>query len=293
TGLKLQFPELGGFLFVGRTKEGFSTNKMMVGYYGVFSERNAANDAFIPILADGLRWTAVGFGGKLVYNVGVFADPWSEKHSFNKNDWQFVGRAVWLPFAVPDSGDVLHLAADARYAAADDGMLQYRSKPEAFLAQSFAVDTGELEASRSTMLGVEAYYHPGPWLLGGEYYVNQVSSMPADDPLFHGGEIFAAYMITGEKHPYNGRAGVFLDVTPKRSLVNGGPGAWEIALRATYVDLDSGTIAGGTFFRVTPVLNWYVTDVLRFEAMYGYGVLDRFGMSGGAQYFLTRMQIAL
>jgi hypothetical protein len=39
--------------FLGRTKQGFSTNKFMVGYYGWFNERSAANDAFLPILADG------------------------------------------------------------------------------------------------------------------------------------------------------------------------------------------------------------------------------------------------
>jgi phosphate-selective porin OprO/OprP len=55
TGLKLTIDALHGFFFVGRTKEGFSTNKLMVGYYGWFNERSAANDAFLPILADGIR----------------------------------------------------------------------------------------------------------------------------------------------------------------------------------------------------------------------------------------------
>jgi phosphate-selective porin OprO/OprP len=297
TGLNLQVPELGGYLFIGRTKEGFSTNKLMVGYYGWFNERSAANDAFIPILADGARWTASVFGGKLIYNIGAFADAISDKESFNKNDWQVAGRAVWLPLAQPDSKTdvrpVLHLAVDARVAGANDGFLQYRSKPEAFLAQSYAVDTGKFEASRSTMLGVEAYYARGPLSSGTEYFFNKVSSSSTNDPFFHGGEVFVAYLLTGETHPYNFRGGFFQDVVPAKSFFSGGPGAWELALRCSYVDLDSGLIAGGKFTRITPLLNWYMSDTLRFEAAYGYGMLDRDGLQGTTQFFQTRIQLSI
>ncbi len=291
TGLRIAVQELGGYLFLGRTKEGFSTNKFMVGYYGWFNERSAANDAFLPILADGARWTASVLGGKLVYNVGAFADPLSDDESFNKNDWQVAARAVWLPLGGSSEDGMLHLAGEARYAGANDGFLQYRSKPEAFLAQENAVDTGMFEASRSTMLGAEAYYVHGPLSSGLEYFVNQVSSTPANDPFFHGGEIFVAYMFTGETHPYKQEGGYWEDVTPARTFFSGGCGAIELALRASYVDLDSETIQGGKFFRVTSLVNWYLTSALRFEAAYGYGLLDRFDLVGGTHFFQTRVQV--
>jgi phosphate-selective porin OprO/OprP len=185
TGVTLQVPELGGYLFLGRTKEGFSSNKLMGGYFGVFSERSAANDALVQLLADGARWTASALGGRLIYNFGAFADPLSDKQTFNRNDWQFVGRAVWVPFAQDDSKPIVHLAANARYAGANDGVLVYRSKPESGLAQTNVVDTGEFAASRATTFGVEAYYRPGPLMLSTEYYVTGVSSTPMSDPVFH------------------------------------------------------------------------------------------------------------
>ena len=43
------------YFFVGRTKEGFSMNKVMNGYAGWAMERQMAIDV-IPILADGLKW---------------------------------------------------------------------------------------------------------------------------------------------------------------------------------------------------------------------------------------------
>ena len=142
TGLMIEVPELWGDFFVGRTKEGFSTNKIMVGYQGWTQERATANDAFIPILADGIKWSGYVPNGKLVYNLGFFRDDLSETESFNKNDNQAVGRVVFLPFGGKDP-TVLHLALDLRYGQSDDGFLRYRSKPESFLAQDYVIDTGE------------------------------------------------------------------------------------------------------------------------------------------------------
>src|SRR6185295_12767535 len=52
TGFMIGFPELSGRLFIGRTKEGYSLSKVMVGYHGWSMERSPALDAFVPILAD-------------------------------------------------------------------------------------------------------------------------------------------------------------------------------------------------------------------------------------------------
>src|SRR6185503_15533023 len=101
-------------------------------------ERAAINDAFLPILADGVKWTGNLAGGKFVYNLGWYGDELSENESFNKNDQQFIARGVWLPFTGTDRG-LLHLALEARYAGANDGNLQYRAKPESAEATSYAI----------------------------------------------------------------------------------------------------------------------------------------------------------
>ena len=292
TGLMVDVPELSGDIFIGRTKEGFSTNKIMVGYFTWTAERATMNEALIPILADGVKWTGRIPSGKLVYNVGYFKDELSETESFNKNDSQLVGRAVWLPNARSDK-PLLHLAVEARFAEANNGQLQYRSRPEVSSAQSYAIDTGKFPADHANAVGVEAYYRPGPLMFGMEYFVNQVSSQQTDNPLFHGGEVFAAYLFTGEVRPYNTRGAFFEAVSPARTVFEGGPGAWEAVLRYSYTDLNSGTIRGGRFWRITPMVNWYLSDNVRMEFTYGYGVLDRFGLTGATQFFQTRLQLLL
>ena len=41
------------------------------------------------------------------------------------------------------------------------------------------------------------------------------------------------------------------------------------------------------------MVNWHLTDNIRLEFSYGYGVLDRFGIKGGTQFFGTRIQFQL
>jgi phosphate-selective porin OprO/OprP len=126
-----------------------------------------------------------------------------------------------------------------------------------------------------------------------EYYLNQVNSVETNNPFFQGGEIFAAYLLTGEIRPYNARGAYFERISPSRPVFEGGPGAWEFVLRFSYTDLDSGTIHGGTFWRLTPTVNWHLSDNVRMEFTYGYGVADRFGLTGGIQFFQTRLQLQL
>jgi phosphate-selective porin OprO/OprP len=264
----------------------------MVGYQGWTNERSTMNDALIPILGDGIKWTGRTPDGHFVYNLGYFYDEWSQAESFNKNDSQAVGRLVWLPFMGTDK-PLLHLAVEGRHAQANDGQLQYRSKPESFQAQSYAIDTGKFPASYADAIGIETYYQPGPLMFGMEYFFNQVHSPETNNPFFHGGEIFAAYLFTGERHPYNSKGAFFEAVSPARPVFEGGPGALEAVLRYSYSDFDSGTIQGGKFWRITPMLNWHLSDNVRLEFVYGYGMLDRFGLKGGTQFFQTRLQLQL
>jgi len=64
-------------------------------------------------------------------------------------------------------------------------------------------------------------------------------------------------------------------------------------LRYSYADLDSGLIQGGKFWRLTPVLNWHLSDNVRLEFVTGYGVLDRFGIQGHILFAQTRLQLQL
>jgi phosphate-selective porin OprO/OprP len=288
TGVMIAVPELKGHVFVGRSKEGISLNMVMVGYAGWTMERSTTVVATVPLLADGVKWMGYFPKRHVLYNVGWYTDVLSEGQSFSSYDNQFVARVGWLPI-LEEKGTLLHVALAGRYGLVNDRTLRLRSRPEFNVAPYF-VDTEPFAARDTRLAQGEVYYRPGNWLFGTEYFVQRVNAIDLPDPLVHGGDAVVSWLITGETRKYNMAGGYFLAVSPKRTVVQGGPGAWEAVLRLSYIDLDDGTIHGGRFWRLTPMVNWYLTDHLRLELAYGVGQLDRFGLVGTTQFLQSRLQ---
>jgi phosphate-selective porin OprO/OprP len=204
TGVMIEMPEISRASLCGRSKEGFSLNKIMVGYAGWTQERSTINDATIPILADGIKW--LGYAPKihLLWNVGAIRRLLSEGQGFSTYDNQFVGRVAWLPYLSTDGGRLLHLGINLRYGHPNEGTLKLRSRPESFPSPYF-VDTGDFAAKSTRMTSLEAYSRRGSVLIGSEYFFQKVDALNRANPLFHGGEVAATWLITGETRSYNTR----------------------------------------------------------------------------------------
>jgi phosphate-selective porin OprO/OprP len=170
--------------------------------------------------------------------------------------------------------------------------MRLKSRPEANPAPQF-IDTGKFPSDRSNSIGGEAYYASGSWMFGSEVYAHHFNSPTSGNPTFVGGDVVASYIITGESRPYNTATAIFGFVPVTKSVFKGGPGAWEVLLRYSTLDLNGGTIQGGKFTRITPMVNWYLSKDVRLELAYGYGVLDRFGMKGVTQFFQARIQLTM
>jgi phosphate-selective porin OprO/OprP len=64
-------------------------------------------------------------------------------------------------------------------------------------------------------------------------------------------------------------------------------------LKVSYSNLTNGPIQGGILWRITPMINWYLTDNVRWEFAYGYAVLTRFELRGATMFFQSRIQLRL
>src|SRR4029077_11384394 len=128
---------------------------------------------------------------------------------------------------------------------------------------------------------------------GLEYFFQRADAPASGNPFSHGGEAMMSWLITGETRTYNTRGGYFNQISPKRPVFAGGPGAWELVAHVSNVDLDGGAITGGKFWRFTPLVNWSGSDHVRLAFVYGYGSLDRFGLIGKTRFFQTRLQLQL
>jgi phosphate-selective porin OprO and OprP len=297
SGITIGVPELKGIIFVGRTKEGFSLVKVMNGHSPWTAERQMALDV-IPIMADGIKWLGYLPKSRIFWNLGYFNDVISKGQGFSTFEWQYVARVGWLPIYDKEKSKVLHVATNLSYAKPLDGKIVLRSRPEANPAPQI-INTGTFDANHSNHIGAEIYYSTGNLLLGSEVMVhnftsNKDASSNSDNHSFFGGDIVLTYLFTGTKRPYNTSNGnIFGFVPVKKSVFKGGWGEWEAVLRLSMLDLNDGSINGGKFWRFTPMVNWYMSRVIRMEFVYGYGELDRYNLKGGVHFFQARIQFTV
>jgi phosphate-selective porin OprO/OprP len=288
TGIQVAVPEVSGQFFLGRTKEGFSLIKVMTGSFIWGIERSQSLDAFVPILADGIKYMGYYPRQRVLLNLGLYGDALSENEKFSTYDNQFVTRLAWQPVLSEETETVAHVGVMTRHATADDGFLREKSKPGSYLAPN-VLDTGTFAADGTDAYGIEAFYRRGSWLFGSEYDWQKDHAKSGADPLFHGGDVWVVWLMTGETRPYNAPGGIFTHVTPNKSVFEGGPGALESVLHFSYADFDDGaSFQGGKFWRFSPMLHWHLSAYQRIELVYGYGKLDRFGLNGGTQFFQAR-----
>ncbi len=102
TGIMVAVPEIWGHIFVGRTKEGFSLNKVMIGYGGLdhgtdADERRDDADPRRRHQVARLRRRR----RHVIWNLGFYGDAMSEGQTFSTYENQVAGRVAWLPMLSP------------------------------------------------------------------------------------------------------------------------------------------------------------------------------------------------
>jgi len=144
---------------------------------------------------------------------------------------------------------------------------QFRSLPEVGVVDDYFVDTGAIDGADTIIrLGLEANQVKGPFSWQAEILTAKVDRENESSTFFYGGYFFASWFLTGETRNYNPGTGVFDYVTPNSPVGNGGWGAWEVALRASTVDLNDKDVIGGQERNLTLGVNWYLNQRLRVQA---------------------------
>jgi phosphate-selective porin OprO/OprP len=291
TGVTIGVPELKGNFFVGRTKEGFSMIKVMNGHSGVTNERQMALDP-IPILADGVKYMGYYPKSKTFLNLGYFNDVLSKGQSFSTFSSQWVVRAGWLPIYNKDNNTLLHIAGEFQYGKPLNGEMTLKSRPESNPTPQL-INTGVFATNKSFHYGGEIYYRTNRFMIGSEIVSHNFYSNATTSHQFNGGDAMVSYFFTKTARPYNTVGNIFGFVPVKKSVFEGGLGEIEGVLHFSTFNLNDKDIKGGQMTRITPMINWYLSKWLRWELVYGYGILNRYGLKGNVQFFETRIQVTL
>lgn len=142
------------------------------------------------------------------------------------------------------------------------------------LSNGTVVDTGSIPDVRwGQIFNPELAVSMGPVSLQGEYTV-AVLDTAAGSRYFHGAYGQAGVFLTGEHRPY--AKGRFGRPKPKSvAFVDGGTGAVEVAFRASYLDLNNGTVNGGHAHGYTAVANWYMNPNARLSCNFAHVTTSR------------------
>jgi phosphate-selective porin OprO/OprP len=164
--------------------------------------------------------------------------------------------------------------------------LTLSDRPELRIDPTTILTTGAIaNVSSAQVYSAEAAASYGPLYAQGEYFFYDVDrTFLAVLPSLHfqGGYAQASWAITGESRPYNTGSGAYTSIVPANpfSISGGGWGAWEIAARYSYVNLNdrlgfADGIAGGKQTIYTAGLNWYPNRNVRFMVNYLHTIIDK------------------
>jgi phosphate-selective porin OprO/OprP len=278
-------------LAVGKQKEPISMERLTSLLYLPMQERSAVSDSMMPSRNVGVVLSGTAFERRSTWAGGVF-NPWLEQgNAIEESSTQLIGRGTCLPLLSGDESSLLHLGAGLRYTNTKQPV-QYRSTPEVRQSPVF-VDTNPFLADDGMLYDLEAAWRWGPFLLNGEYVINQIDSSVVDNPMFTGFHVTASYILTREMRPYNKKSGLFGPIPIAKPVTHGGWGAWEVATRFSTVDLNDGTIDGGAMDIYSLGLNWWLTSASYLSANVRHIVLDQYGETGHSDGLMMRLTLML
>lgn len=274
----------------------------------LFMERAAPQVLATNLAAGDFRSAFGGYTFGERHWVGAYVTGPTTGVGVNHSQPQPLGatfRAVGLPMR-NEVGTVL-VGFDALYLAQTGGPtnntlgLSDRIEVRIDPATSALLNTGTLlNVDSARVLSGEAAAQFGSFMAQGEYFDYGVQrNNGLGDLSFNGGYGQASWVFTGEQHKYGESSGSFGGINPARpvNFATGDLGAWELAVRYSYANLNDLNVRGGELKNTSVAVNWYVNSNMRFMFNWINGTVDKTNAANvavGADYnvFAMRTQVA-
>ena len=297
-----------GSLFIGHLKEPFSLEELTGSQSITFMERSLPTRAFAPGRNVGIKVRNTGFSERLHWAGGAFlniGDVKNEDDLFDAFDeavgYDLTARLAGIPWYSEEEDKLLHLGISYSHFFRDDddsdARLRVSSRPESFLTDERLVDTGQFFVEKGDVTDFELAMKSGPFSLQGELFHAFTDADEEGDPHFWGLYLYGSFFLTGESRRYNIARATFTPEEPQHGFRprKGNWGAWEVALRYSYIDLNDEGIKGGKERNITVGLNIYFHRKIRLMFNYVHArVEDRAEPmihDDSANIFQTRFQI--
>lgn len=290
-----------GALKLGHFREPAGLDEQTSDNYSTFTERNMAT-ALLPGRNLGMMVYNGVFDQRLTWAFGIFKDVGSFPGSQDaSNGYAYTGRITGLPWYRENGRRLLHLGVSYSRRLPDGMRVGYQARPEIHLASRYLNTESyrgfrlrDVGVDREDLVNLEAAWVFGPFTMQGEYARNRIETRLGGSPVLYGGYLEASYFITGEHRSYNKNSATFGRVSPRQNVAltsGGGWGAWQVALRRSRLQLNSGLIKGGEADNWTLGLNWYLNPNMRLMLNYVTSEIAHDLYSGRVNSLQTRLQI--
>jgi len=286
-----------GRLTVGHFKEPFRLEALTSSKYFTFMER-AFPIEMLPERNTGFMLSNELLDKRLGWQAGLFRRSDAAGNDKKANDgYAITTRITGLPIVNDDKTKLLHLGVGFSYRKPESQTYKIEARPEAHLGNKY-VNTGDIvDVSKLQMFNAEAAFVKGSFSMQGEFTHSSVATNGAVPENFAFNSYYAevSYFLTGEHKNYESSYIGFDRVKPKKNFGSGekGIGAWQVALRYSAIDLNSGNpnttgIVGGELANITAGVNWHLNPATRILLNYVHAqVKDQ----GNANIVQMRFQI--
>jgi phosphate-selective porin OprO/OprP len=255
--------------------EPFSLEELGSSRFRTFMEVSLPTYALSPGRDIGFLTGNTAREGRMTWSAGLFLNTGSLSTVGDTKDeiseasgLNLTARITGLPWYEEEGRRLLHLGLGYSRQFRNDQQGVARSYPESRLTDDKLVDTGEFDTDGNDLIGAEAALVYGPLSLQGEFMVRAVNG--SGNPTLWGFYGHGSWFLTGEHRRYDTESALFTEVAPKSTFPpwKGGWGAWELALRISYIDLNDGDLRGGQERNLTAGMNWYLTE--QYRVMFNY-----------------------
>ncbi len=304
----LHIPVLGN-ITMGHFFEPFGMEGQSSGLRKMFAE-GALTETLTPGRNVGIMANNQLFDKRVTWAVGMFRTTNDQGIIREDGTYSVTGRLTALPWYANGGEQLLHLGVSFSHRRnSDDGFREYTEGEHHWDDVVFS-DTGTFTARNSNLYGAEVALVEGPFSFQGEFVANSLTGTPNDsgddfnDPCFAGFYLSTSYFLTpGDHRNYSTKTATFGRITPKKNFrEDGGWGAWEIAMRYSYLDLIAPGLStheasgyraavANRMRAATIGLNWYLNPNTRVTWNYIIGRADSQNVSAEYSVFLMRVQM--
>jgi phosphate-selective porin OprO and OprP len=280
----------------GQFKEFNSIEDLSSDLDTILIEPSQAVTTFRPLrnAGAGLLWSK----GKWATQLGIFGNNLNKPNQ-SDDGHSYTARVNTLVYGSEESPSRLHLGFSQRYRVIDspNNTIRFRLRGETRVLETALVTTGSLTNIESVFeTTTEAFWQHYAFTALAEYDRADLNRKTAADLTFDAAALTLSYVLTGEQRSYSLLEGEYDSIEPREpfSMDGNGLGAWEVAARASTLNLNDGDVKGGKINAYSAGLNWYPNEYLKFMANYIYNDLDakaRFP-DKNPQFLLLRAQTA-